>query len=790
MPVKRAVAVLFLVPLLYLRAAGAGAADWPREVRSGDATIVLYQPQVDSLEGIEAKARIAVSIKRPGRPPEFGALWVATTLDVDRDEDSARIQTLVIERARFPDASEQEVRELTALIERAAPNWELGFSLSELRAGLEADSGSDTADFRNTPPTIIYRNRPAILVTIDGEPRLQGIAGTPYQRVINSPFPIVFDAATRDYWLFGSEVWFTTGKLPGGRWTARNSAPEGIAGLFARTADDAPLDPGAGVPAAALRKAEIIVTTEPAELISTDGEPQYRPLVGDDLLYVTNTDSDLFLEVATKQYYVVLSGRWFRALSLAGPWSYVEPARVPKAFAAVPRKSDKADVLAHVPDTEEAKDAIMDAMIPQTSAVLRREANFSVTYDGTPSFEQIPGTSLLYARNTTAQVLKVRDRYYAVDQGIWYVSDSAWGPWAVADSRPEEVARIPPSSPAYNVKYVYIYDYTPEVVYVGYLPGYTWAFPYRGALVYGTGYYYSPWLGPAGYYPRPRTWGFDMHYSPWSGWGYGMSWSAGWLRFSSGWGGGWGGWRHGYRPGYRDGYWDGYNTGFWSGQHTGGWFGPGGYRPPHHHYSPEPRRGFRPPDRRQIGALPGSNIYAQPGARPTVRPEVRPGVPRGIRPDRRDTQPVPRPENPARNDVYVDREGMPHRLTRDGWQSRENRQWRSSTGEQPQRQPAVRPGGGLARGPTPAPPAAFRPSPPVEIGRQIPAPQSPGSTRDFRPEPGARPPPSGGWGNRAGPRDGPSLPASHEARERSRDIDRQGRQERSERGNRRQEHNR
>ena len=52
-------------------------AGWPREVPSGDATIVVYQPQLDSLEGIEAKARVAVAIRRPGAEPEFGALWVA-----------------------------------------------------------------------------------------------------------------------------------------------------------------------------------------------------------------------------------------------------------------------------------------------------------------------------------------------------------------------------------------------------------------------------------------------------------------------------------------------------------------------------------------------------------------------------------------------------------------------------------------------------------------------------------------------------------------------------------------
>jgi len=793
MAVTRTIAVLLLCLSV---ATGAFAADWPREVQSGDATLVLYQPQFDSLDGIDTRARIAVAIQRPDRLPEFGALWVAATLDVDRDEDTARFQTFIVERARFPDATEREVQELTALIERAAPTWDLNLSLAELRAGLEAEGGGSDPGFRNDPPQIIYRERPAILVTVDGEPKLQAIQGTGYQRVANTPFPIVFDPATRQYWLFGSEVWFTTRDVIRGPWVPRDAAPQGIAQLFAATADEAPLDPGEGVPADQLRKAEIIVTTGLAELISTDGPPQYRPLVGDDMLYVTNTGSDLFLEVPTKQYYVVLSGRWYRSGALTGPWTYVDPAAVPEAFADVPRKSDKAEVLAHVPGTDEAKDAVMDAMIPQTSAVRRGQAELQVTYDGVPRFERIPGTSLFYAQNTSAQVLKVDDGYYAVDQGVWYQSPSAYGPWTVAESRPDEVEKIPASSPAYNVKYVYIYDYTPEVVYVGYLPGYTWAFPYRGAIVYGTGHYYRPWFGPAYYYPRPATWGFHMHYDPWYGWGHGMSWSAGWASFSWGWGSGWGGWRHGYRTGYRDGFWDGYNRGYWSGQHTGGWFGPGGYRPPRHDHRPdhrwdEPRRGFRPPERTQIGALPGiggrpsarprpvNNLYAQRPARPDKASGSRPtGRPQSG--GRRDIQPVPRANPRLPNDVYVDREGIPYRRTRDGWQTRVNREWRPA----PELERSSRPSPAPVRDGDPprqqgrerkAPPAEYRRSPPVEVRRQAPAQPPRAEARDHRPEPGARPPPSGGWGNRAGPRDGPSVPASSEARQRSHDADRGGR---------------
>jgi hypothetical protein len=42
----------------------------------------------------------------------------------------------------------------------------------------------------------------------------------------------------------------------------------------------------------------------------------------------------------------------------------------------------------------------------------------------------------------------------------------------VATSRPDDVESIPASNPHYNVKYVHVYDSTPDVVYVGYTPGY------------------------------------------------------------------------------------------------------------------------------------------------------------------------------------------------------------------------------------------------------------------------------------------------------------------------------
>ena len=136
--------------------------------------------------------------------------------------------------------------------------------------------------------------------------------------------------------------------------------------------------------------------------------------------------------------------------------------------------------------------------------------------------KQVTGTSVAYATNTDTQVLRINDMYYACDQAVWFVSKSAKGPWVVSDSVPKAVQTIPPSSPVYNVKYVQVYQATPTVVYVGYTPGYTWAFPYYGTVVYGTGYVYPAYISPVVYYPPPVTYGVAVRYNPWTGWTVGF----------------------------------------------------------------------------------------------------------------------------------------------------------------------------------------------------------------------------------------------------------------------------
>jgi hypothetical protein len=641
---------------------------WPRSVTDGKTQIIVYQPQPDSLDGPTLQSRVAVSVKRPqDKDPVFGALWVSATLSTDRDREIAEVTSVKVLRTRFTGIPDSDVQELVTFLERTVPRWDLSLSLSRLRAALQpVESAADDPGFRNDPPHIIVEKRPALLLLLDGPPRLQNTDKKDLQMVANTALPVIYDTRTKDYWMFGSAVWFTTRDLLQGEWKASDKVPSAIKDLVK---DDQSLSASLvnGQKAATadqLRTAHIVVATEPTELLVVHGAPNYAPLVGGDLLCVSNSDSDIFLETATQRHYVLISGRWYSAPSLDGQWVFVAPDTLPKSFSRIPETSPKASVLAFVPGTDHAKDALMDNVIPQTAEVSRRDAKFDLTYDGPPQFLPIQGTSMSYAVNTASQVIQADGRYFACDEGVWYWAPSPGGPWQVSDVRPTAIDQIPASSPVYNTRFVYIYEATPDVVFVGYLPGYRWSLPYRGVIVYGTGWRYRGWYGTV-YYPRPSTWGFAVRYNPWNGWSFGMSWSSGWLGISSGWGQGWGGWGPGH-------------PGFWHHSSTGGWFGPGGYRPLR---PPQWRPPYRP-----VGPQPwpgrGGNLYNRPDhawlhPRPVL--PVRPGPGGGTLP------PVPlRPDRRRPNNVFVDPEGTVHRNTGGNWEQRQGRNW---TPERPSQAP-------------------------------------------------------------------------------------------------------
>ena len=529
---------------------------WPKEMKLADgSSLTIYQPQPESLNGNKITGRAAVSVKKnTGGEPIFGAIFYAGTITTDKASRMAELETLSITNVKFSgDAEKDKIDKMAAAIEKEAPTWKIQFSIDDVAASIKKDNNtSSNNQFNNDPPKIIYTDKQTTLVLLDGAPKVQQDKDLDAERVVNSP-NLIFKEG--NFWnLYLGGIWYMSSSVTDG-WKPNTSLSKKLQSVNEQIKKQEKEANGGKENTEKPIVTEIIVATSPTELLQSKGVIDYKTIQGTSLLYVGNSSNEIFKDINSQKTYVLLAGRWYNAPGINGPWAYVAADKLPADFAKIPEGSEKDGVLANVAGTDAAEEAKIDAEIPQTAKVDRKSASIKVEFDGAPKFKNIEGTSLKVAENSNVTVMQDQSgKYFALDNGIWFTASNANGPWQVANERPKDVENIPANSSAYNTKYVYVYDSTPDVVYVGYTAGYMGGYVYGPTIVYGTGFYYSPWYGSV-YYPRPVTWGFGFGYNPWTGWSMGVGFNVGFMHVGIGFGGGYG--------------------------YGGGWFGPPMYRPPY-----------------------------------------------------------------------------------------------------------------------------------------------------------------------------------------------------------------
>src|SRR5436190_7987699 len=465
-------------------------APWPRVRSIKGNSVTIHLPQVESWTSNSFKARAAVEVKLTNQKSEsLGVAWFEAHGTVDHSNRLVTLDSLEITKARFPGSKDNGSNALSVLRE-VIPNEARTVSLDYLITTLgfaRAAAREAGGGLKHEPPNIIWATNRTVLVLIDGEPILRPIPDSTLHRVLNTPALLLQNPSTGKFYLFGDSEWFMADSLQS-PWSLMTAVPAELAALNSK--------PGTGTSAPAHEDVpRLIVSTRPAELLNTMGLPDFRPLKGTGLQYAADTDSQLFFYSTEREAYLLISGRWYKAKSLQGPWSYVAPRDLPADFARIPVGSPQAVVLASVPNTRQADLALFGNSVPTTATINRHDTKIQLAYDGEPQFKPIDGTAMQYAINAELPVIRVGEKFYALDNAVWFVASSARGPWEVAKEVPEEIYTIPPSSPVYYATYARVYDATEDEAEVGYTPGYRGAYEEDGTVVYGTGWDYQPWYG-------------------------------------------------------------------------------------------------------------------------------------------------------------------------------------------------------------------------------------------------------------------------------------------------------
>lgn len=266
----------------------------------------MYQPQIDSWDGNHVEAYAAIAVKSAGsEEPTYGVAFIKARTEVDKGARLVVFDQLEIVNAKFPSAPDKEAAYREALQKDVAPKTRT-MALDRFEAALailEAGKEAKSLPLKNDPPRILFSATPAILVYVDGSAKYLPIKDTELQRVINTR-PLVVKESSGKHYLHVFDGWMEAPSIEG-PWSVVKKQPKDLDKAL-RAVVGGPVDlleggdPKDKSTKPSLKKGPvpaIEVATTPTELIVTEGEANYVPIEGTQLLYVKNTTGNVFKHI-------------------------------------------------------------------------------------------------------------------------------------------------------------------------------------------------------------------------------------------------------------------------------------------------------------------------------------------------------------------------------------------------------------------------------------------------------------------------------------------------------------
>ena len=222
------------------------------------------------------------------------------------------------------------------------------------------------------PPTIFFSKTPAVIVNLDGEPIWSPIKDNDLKFAVNTNWDL-FQHAPDQHLLPAEQRHLAEsdrreGAVVAGRDAARQlQEAAGRGELEGRQGESAgQAGQGRGVP-------KVFVSSQPAELILLTGEPNYLLVHGHEAPVGEQHRERCLPDGQDRSG--LLSRR--RALVLGAglhrPVDVRHADRLPADFKKIPLEHERSRVLASVPGTDQAAEAVLLAQIPQTARVNKKE---------------------------------------------------------------------------------------------------------------------------------------------------------------------------------------------------------------------------------------------------------------------------------------------------------------------------------------------------------------------------------------------------------------------------------
>ncbi|MCE9637628.1 MAG: hypothetical protein K8T90_18165 [Planctomycetes bacterium] len=502
---------------------------YPKEISVAGRKMFLNEPQVlgrDNATG-EIKLRFAASILDGAGRITWGMVEAAGTSHLDLTSRLVLVDGIKSGASALPQLAEKERDDVTKALPDALPkDLLLRLELvTNATVGLPVEAITPPK-FSMSPPELLVRRTPAVLVQIDGEPVKEPVADFPFEYVLNTSSDLFRDPKADTWYLLVDGSWLEAKALQG-PWKAAAQVPilltqlpvthprghirawiPGTQEFTQRTGGKKPVPP-TSFP-------EILVREKPAELVLLEGDPLFMMVPGVKLLVVANTASDMLYHPKSAQFFLLVAGRWFVADDAQGPWKEAAGA-LPEEFAKIPRDHVRAHVLWNVPGTPESAEAAAVAAIEER-ITLTRATSISIQFaDKEPRLVPIEGTDVKVVTNCDDEVFVTGGAWWCCARGVWFKSDDGKTNWAPATQVPKALDGIPEAGGAFQVRDCRAVGAVEAGFRFGVTGGYSGLFTWKGLPLYGTGYTRRGLARNGNWYPYPRTWGENRWYDPVAG---------------------------------------------------------------------------------------------------------------------------------------------------------------------------------------------------------------------------------------------------------------------------------
>jgi hypothetical protein len=311
---------------------------WPRTYLNNAGTVVMYQPQISSWDGQKVlELYAAVSFKPAGKDKAMlGTIVAQAETRVSVEERLVDFSKFHITQSNFPGATKEETAAAVAAIAASIPEQERVIALDRVLASFDASQirPKNVTGLKADPPVVFYSTKPAALVNLDGEPVWSPIAENDLRYAVNTNWDLFEHQPTKVFYLRHDKIWLQAPAF-NGPWTLADQLPASFSKL---PADENWKDVKAALPLkkpAASAMPTVFVSTTPAELILLKGAPAYVGVTGTKLLWISNTESDVFRLGSTGPVYYLVAGRWFSSPGFNGPWTFATPT-LPEEFKKIP----------------------------------------------------------------------------------------------------------------------------------------------------------------------------------------------------------------------------------------------------------------------------------------------------------------------------------------------------------------------------------------------------------------------------------------------------------------------